>query len=376
MLALLGAAVIASAAPIRVGILTGVGQNRYWHTNQHTAANAIISILAAPDTAGLGSDLMTLPDGFVVTRFGPAGTATGTPSVAQRQAFIDALDTLDVIVFTSNTDIPGIFTDPLHREKLEGFWKAKGTVSIHFSVDTWGTWPSLDSLQGARFQNHPNSDRTATLRLDTLAQGESAWRLLNQGIADTTFLDEWLSFMTNGDVIRAAPGLKVLVNIDESTYTGGMGGARAMGDHPMAWYRQLPEGGRFFYTAVGHRAQHYLGGSNNVRFLRRQLYNALLWTAGYNEDGSRTAVGVHGRSSARNISDAARLFFTGSTLSVSILTEGPHAVEVRGLDGRSVAARRGEGRASHEFQGLRSGAVYVVSVARGGQRLVRLVTTP
>ena len=43
------------------------------------------------------------------------------------------------------------------------------------------------------------------------------------------------------------PGLHILINIDEKTYEGGEMGA----SHPMAWYHEF-DGGRVFYTALGH----------------------------------------------------------------------------------------------------------------------------
>ena len=52
-----------------------------------------------------------------------------------------------------------------------------------------------------------------------------------------------------------------------------------------------------------------------------------------------------------------------------------HAVEVRALDGRVVAARRGEGPALYAFTSLRPG-VYAVNVAHAGRRFQRLVTGP
>jgi type 1 glutamine amidotransferase len=249
-------------------------------------------------------------------------------------------------------------------------------VCVHATTDSFGAWPEWDALHGTRFQNHPSSDRYATVRLDTLSGQDDSWTFLNRGLADTTFLEEWFSFTTNADVIRATPGLKTTLNIDETSYTGGMGGARAMGeDHPMSWYREFPEGGRFFYTALGHRANLYQGGSQ-PRFLRRQLYNAILWAAGHNGDG--TSVRGEGRGtevSGGRFADHARAAFSGGTLTVSLLRDGPHAVGILGLDGRRVAEQRGTGRQEYAFASLRPG-VHIVSVTTGAGRAARLVTIP
>jgi type 1 glutamine amidotransferase len=58
--------------------------------------------------------------------------------------------------------------------------------------------------------------------------------------------DEWYNFKNqNADV-------KVLLTIDEKSYQGGKNGD----PHPMAWYHTF-DGGRAFYTALGHTDESY-----------------------------------------------------------------------------------------------------------------------
>ncbi|OYX93484.1 MAG: hypothetical protein B7Y76_11685 [Sphingobacteriia bacterium 35-40-5] len=52
------------------------------------------------------------------------------------------------------------------------------------------------------------------------------------------------------------------MTVDESTYKGGTNGSF----HPMAWYRDF-EGGRSFYTALGHADEKY----TNPLFLKHIL---------------------------------------------------------------------------------------------------------
>jgi type 1 glutamine amidotransferase len=312
------------------------------------------------------------PAGVIATRFGVV-TGQGTPTTEQRQAFIDALDTMDVAVFLNNVEIGNIISDPVHRAKFEAFSRSKGVVSIHHTTDSYGTWPAWDSLHGTRFRNHPSSDREATLHLDTLAHKDPHWKFLNRGLPDTVrILEEWFSFLGSAETIRAVSALKVTVRVDESSYSGGMGGAFSMGpDHPMSWYRALPEGGRFFYTAMGHRPQTYLdnGGNPSTPFLRRQIYNAILWTAGYNEDGTR----IRAAEIAGKFSGAARVAFSGDATTVSLLRDGSHAVEILGLDGRRIAFQRGAGRAEHRFENLQSGVHFVVVTTPDGRHARRVV---
>lgn len=59
--------------------------------------------------------------------------------------------------------------------------------------------------------------------------------------------DEWYNFATN-----PRGRVNVLMTVDERTYRG-----RTMGaDHPIAWYHEY-DGGRAWYTALGHTSQSY-----------------------------------------------------------------------------------------------------------------------
>ena len=77
--------------------------------------------------------------------------------------------------------------------------------------------------------------------------------------------DEWYNFKdTHWDSVN------ILITIDESTYTGGENGNY----HPLSWYRNF-EGGRSFYTALGHTKVSY----SDSLFLRHIL-GGILWTMG------------------------------------------------------------------------------------------------
>ncbi len=58
--------------------------------------------------------------------------------------------------------------------------------------------------------------------------------------------DEWYNFK------ELNPDVHVLIRIDETSYTGGENGA----NHPMAWYHDF-DGGRAFYTEMGHTDESY-----------------------------------------------------------------------------------------------------------------------
>jgi type 1 glutamine amidotransferase len=59
--------------------------------------------------------------------------------------------------------------------------------------------------------------------------------------------DEWYNFATN-----PTGSVNVLLTVNEATYHGGVMGT----NHPIAWYHSY-DGGRAWYTAMGHTAESY-----------------------------------------------------------------------------------------------------------------------
>ena len=77
--------------------------------------------------------------------------------------------------------------------------------------------------------------------------------------------DEWYNFRRN-----PRGRVNVLATLDERTYSGGT----MAPDHPIVW-SHIYEGGRSFYTALGHTQESY-SESAFVDHLGR----AILWAAG------------------------------------------------------------------------------------------------
>lgn len=118
--------------------------------------------------------------------------------------------------------------------------KGGGFVGVHAATDTEYEWPWYGKLVGAYFISHPEQ-QMATLNV------------VNQNTIATKHLpkvwnrkDEWYNFK------NINPDLKLLITIDEKTYNGGKNGE----PHPMAWYHDF-DGGRSFYTELGHVEESY-----------------------------------------------------------------------------------------------------------------------
>jgi len=336
-------------------------------------------ILANPGASGLGDSLVVPPAGFTFysqpIALNSAGTAECTgngcgPNAAQIAEFISALDTLDVILMNSVNEWATRVINPSDRQAFSNFWSVKGYVAIHWMTATLGVWPPMDSLHGARFRGQP-PEQTGTIRRDSVFEHEDSWRFLNRGALsnglDTSLFDEWLYFTTSGATIRIQPNLKATLNLVEASIAN-PGSQAPMGDHPISWYKHLPTGGRFFYTALGHRADVWTG----ARTFRRQVYNAILWAAKYD---SLAPVSIAPGVSNPTTSGNSKISVSGNSFLVSTLHDGPHIVEIRGIDGRQMEIRRGVGRADYSFTGLRAG-VYVVNVDAAPGRSSRLVTVP
>jgi type 1 glutamine amidotransferase len=101
-------------------------------------------------------------------------------------------------------------------------------------------WPWYHQLVGATFTEHPAPQ---TAQFDVLDQKNAATAHLP---TRWTWYEELYNFK---DI---QPDINVILKVDETTYKGGKLGA----NHPMAWYHEF-DGGRAFYTALGHFEQAY-----------------------------------------------------------------------------------------------------------------------
>ncbi|MEO7714330.1 MAG: ThuA domain-containing protein, partial [Gemmatimonadaceae bacterium] len=130
-----------------------------------------------------------------------------------------------------------------------------GWVGIHSATDTEYDWPWYGRLAGAWFNGHPNNPNVQHGKFRVLDKNHPS----TAGLPDRwDHEDEFYNFKS------IDPTIRVLVDIDETSYRGGTNGDR----HPMSWYHDV-DGGRAFYTNMGHTEatfteplflQHLLGG--------------------------------------------------------------------------------------------------------------------
>ena len=149
------------------------------------------------------------------------------------------LRTFDTIVFLSTT---GKFLDKNQEKALVDFiHHGGGFAGIHAAADAEYDWPWYGKLVGAFFQHHPAQQEVVVKIEDTnnpITQGlPNPWKRR----------DEWYDYKTD-----PRDSVHVLASLDQSSYTGSTMGA----DHPIMWCHEF-EGGRAWYTGMGHTQESY-----------------------------------------------------------------------------------------------------------------------
>jgi type 1 glutamine amidotransferase len=151
----------------------------------------------------------------------------------------DNLKQYKAVIFLSPTG-NDLFNADEQKAFVQYIQNGGGFVGIHAATDCLYTWDWYGKLVGAYFTKHPKIQQ-ATLMLT----GKK--HLSIKGLPQTwQHTDEWYNFK------NVNPEMTTLLTVDEKSYTGGEMGAV----HPMSWYHNF-EGGRAFYTALGHTKEDY-----------------------------------------------------------------------------------------------------------------------
>lgn len=176
------------------------------------------------------------------------------------------MEQFQVIIFLNTT---GDIFDSSEQKVMERFIQSdKGYVGIHSASDTEYDWEWYTKLVGRMFHIHPTI-QTAKLKLTN-----NKFPGLLGFADDKLWTDEWYEF--GPEKIK---GLNYILAVDESSYNpkadwGSNKKGNGMGSfHPIAWYHNY-DGGRSFYTNIGHMPTDY---SNNA-FLDH-LYAGIFWAA-------------------------------------------------------------------------------------------------
>lgn len=237
-----------------LGLMGCTGRSPEHH--DPTTPRFSVLVFSKTDTAGFRH--ASIPDGIEALQ--SLGRKHYFQVSATENASVFSSDTLssyDAVVFLSTSG------DVLNKQQEAAFEQyirqGGGFMGIHGAAATEYDWDWYGRLVGAIFDDHPEVQE-ATVRVANDAHPStlhlpSAW----------TWTDEWYNFRSD-----PTDSVNVLLTVDESTYDGeSMGGG-----HPVAWLREF-QGGRSFYTALGHTKESYSDPA-----FRTHLLKGLEWAAG------------------------------------------------------------------------------------------------
>jgi cytochrome c len=142
----------------------------------------------------------------------------------------------------------GEVLDPRQEADFERYIQAGGGfMGVHSASATEYTWRWYGGLVGAYFKDHP---AIQDLRLDVADCRHAATRHLH--CQTWQWKEEPYNFR------HYEPDINVLLSADETSYKGATlpNALNPKNGHPMAWYHEY-DGGRAFYTALGHIPEAY-----------------------------------------------------------------------------------------------------------------------
>ena len=178
---------------------------------------------------------------------------------------ITKLPKYDVVIFmNANAN----FLTPKHIDALKAFMKrGGGFVGIHGPADGENNNTWFNGLVGASFVNHPKLQSAIVKVVNS--DFPATWHLPKKWLRS----DEWYNF-ENMNLDK----LTILMTVDEDSYDFAAGyddiPLKGMGEkHPISWYQEY-EGGKSFYTALGHKPETF----KDKNFLNH-IFGAIYWVS-------------------------------------------------------------------------------------------------
>lgn len=186
---------------------------------------------------------------------------TGDASAFNREN----LETFDVVIFLLTTG--DVLNDDQQGAFRNFIRKGRGFVGVHSASDTEYGWPWYKGLVGRSFSIHP---AVQTAKLHVVDKSFPGLEFMPSRFLWT---DEYYEFGP-----EKSDHLNYLLTVDEASYSPqvdwGEVKSEGMGDfHPIAWYQNY-DGGRSFYTGLGH-----LSASYQSPFFLSHLYGGIYWAA-------------------------------------------------------------------------------------------------
>ncbi|MEX0779970.1 MAG: ThuA domain-containing protein [Balneolales bacterium] len=173
----------------------------------------------------------------------------------------EILNRFDAVVFMSTSGT--VLGQNEKKAFKEYIHNGGGFVGVHSATTTEYDWEWFGQLVGAYFDGHPKIQQAT---IDVVDRSHPSTTHLSEQLI---WEDEWYNWQN-----ELADNVNVLLTVDEDTYEGG----NHSDYHPISWYHHF-EGGRSWYTALGHEADYY----SDPVFLQH-LLGGLQWASGRGED--------------------------------------------------------------------------------------------
>jgi len=177
----------------------------------------------------------------------------------------EILKDVDLLIFLNTS---GDVLDENEQQVFKKFIQSgKGFIGIHCASSTEDDWDWYTQLVGRMFHVHPQI-QTGLLKVEDrnfpgMERLPDSWY----------WTEEWYEF---GE--EKADDLNYLLTLDESTIETEVDWGTKKGDgmgefHPIAWYHEY-DGGRSFYTSLGH-----LSSSYEDPLFMAHIYGGIFWAA-------------------------------------------------------------------------------------------------
>ena len=187
--------------------------------------------------------------------------------IMQNPGFITEknLEPFQAVIFLCTT---GDILNDAQQAAFEKYIRSgRGYVGIHSASDTEYDWEWYTKLVGRMFHIHP---AIQTARLEVLNDKFPGMKSFSTG---QMWTDEWYEFGP-----EKTTGLNYILSVDETSYNPKVQWGPKVGNgmgkiHPVSWFHDY-DGGRSFYTALGHIPAVFSDDS----FLEH-LYGGIYWAA-------------------------------------------------------------------------------------------------
>jgi len=184
----------------------------------------------------------------------------------------ERLAAYQVLVLNNSNAMGETLNDAHKKAIIDWYRKGNGIVALHAALVHQDGWPWLLELGGCDFDSDSDFAKARVIADPSVKQFPG----LEETPAEFAYSADWHNHTL---AVTGKPGFQVLLRLDEASYEPVRPyfkerGGKAMGkDHPCAW-THASEGGRYFYTDLGHDLR-----SVDTPFGTRLVLSAIYWTA-------------------------------------------------------------------------------------------------